>query len=641
MTKRELYNGIVGIDLGTTFSVVAVWDNDTKSTRVIENSEGSLLTPSIVAFTETERLVGESARKFGTIANNQESCFYETKRLMGKCMSEVNQSDYNYKICGDQYDKVMVCLPDGRKMYPYEIAAAVLTKMKDTVETSLGKEIKDAIITVPAYFNNDQRVATKTAATIAGLNCVRIINEPTAACLTFGLHKKNISKILIIDKGGSTVDISVLSLKNSIFKVIAVNGDPELGGKDFDKVIETHLASEFKKKTSFEIPITHLNKLKILAETTKKELSSALSTFVEMDFCGHSCTIRMTRLEFENLAKSAGLLDRCIEPIKNVLLDAELTYADIDEVVLVGGSTRIPIIQKLISAFFQGKQLNCSISADTAIATGAAIQGTMLSDYDTTGTVNELILVDVIPLSLGVKLSNGLMDVLIPKNSSIPTSKVKQYSTSDNYQTFVKIVVYEGNRPFAKDCHQLGSFELTDLPKNLEKGKLKIDVSFNIDEDGILTVAATTDDNQSSLTITAVNQLSSEEITYMIESADKYKQRDQYALQQLATTKDLEDYVNSQQYLVNSPDANLSQEIISNANQMLMQTIDWLYQTDVVTGELPSPQQIEECKIALKYHMDQIPWTQAWSNPDALNHFKVEEEKPMTTNDINDMLATL
>ena len=275
---------------------------------------------------------------------------------------------------------------------------------------------------------------------------------------------------------------------------------------------------------------------------------------------------------------------------------------------------------------------------DTSISVGATIQGTILSEYDTTGTTNDLILVDVIPLSLGVRLKNGLMDVIIPKNSSIPTSKVRQYSTSDNFQTFVDIKVYEGNRPFVKDCHLLGSFNLTDLPKGLEKGKLKIDVTFDINEDGILTVSACTDDNQNSMVVNADQQLSQDEISYMIESSDKYKMQDQYALQQLSATKDLEDYVNSQQYMINSPDINLDSNIVSKANQMLLQTIEWLYSCDIVTGELPSAQQIEECKIALKYHMDQIPWDSAWTHTQT--HI-IKPEQQVSVDDINQMLSEI
>ena len=641
MTKREKYTGVAGIDLGTTLSLATIWDNETKSVKVLPSETGSKLVPSCVAFTDDgERLVGESAKRYGMCAGNQDKYFYETKRLIGKLLSEVDSADFNFKICGDQYDKVMVVLPNGHKMYPEEISGAILCKMKTILETNLNMDVENVVITVPAYFNNAQRTATKNAAKIAGLNCIGMINEPTSACLYFGLHKKEALQIIIYDLGGGTCDVSLIILRNGLFQVIGVGGDCNLGGKDFDQIIATYLAETFKKKTGLTIPETHLNKLKGVAENTKKDLSYMLSTIVDMDFCGVSCSIRITRLEFETITKE--LFEKCIEPVKQVLSDSKISLSpsDIDEIIMVGGSSRIPKIQQMISTFFSGKHLNTSVNADEIVACGASIHGTILGEYDTTGTTGDLTLIDVIPLSIGLKLRNGLYDVLIPKNSSIPTSKVKIYTTSDNNQSFIDIEIYEGERPFVKDNHHLGTFRLTDLPK-MEKGKLKIDVTFNINEDGILTVSAVTDSNQSSLTInTHESCLSQDDVVRMIESADKYRLRDRVALQQLELTKDLELYVDGQRYLINSPDANLDQNIISNANQKLLQTIEWLYTPDTLTDELPSPEAIIQCKEALKYHMDQIPWTHAYSHV-LKNKSTDDNNYEPSIDDINQMLLQI
>lgn len=642
-----------GIDLGTTLSVCGVWDNNTKSVKIIEDENGQKLIPSIVSFTEdNERLVGESARKYGL--KNLNKCIQESKRLMGKKINEINREDFNYKLSGDQYDKVQIIIENKsetseeliiNKLYPEQIAAAILQKIKLIIENKMNDEVNDVVITVPAYFNDSQRTATKNAAKIAGLNCINIINEPTAACLCYGLHKldqSNGSKlILVYDLGGGTLDVSLVELCDGIFQVKAICGDTELGGKDFDKIISEYLIKIYREKTNKDILETDFNKLKELAEKTKKELSSRLSSMVEIDFNGITCSVRFTRVEFEKLSKD--LFERCMEPVKTVLKDAYKNVDDIDEIVLVGGSSRIPKVQHQLSELFNNKKLNNSVNPDEAVAYGAAIQGAILSESDNTGTTNNLVLIDVIPLSLGLKLYNGLMDVIIPKNTSIPTTMKKIYTTTSANQKSVKIDLYEGERLFVKDNHKLGEFELTNLP-SMRKGQLKIEVDFYINTDGILTVSACTEDDaiKSSIIINTVDQLTSDDIETMIHSAETYRLRDQISLERLKLTQDLENYIENQQYLINSPDANLPEDIISDSNQLMLQTIEWLNEPDVLTDELPNPEAIRQCKDALKFRLDQIPWSKAFSRINDKDLIENDiDNSQLSTDDLNNLLANL
>lgn len=637
-----------GIDLGTTLSVCGIWDNNSKTVKIIEDNNGNKLIPSVLFFTdENERLVGATAKQYGL--KNINNCIYESKRLMGKKMFEINPNDFNYKLEGDMYDKVQIVI-GSMKMYPEQVAGAILQYIKLMVESKTGEEVNNVVITVPAYFNDSQRTATKLAAKIAGLNVLQLINEPTAACLCYGLNKGDGGKfILVYDLGGGTLDVSLVEINNGLIEVIGVGGDSELGGKDFDQVISNYIIKKFHERTGLTIKNEDYNKIKSLAETIKKDLSNRLSIMVDMEFNGTTCSFKFTRKEFEEL--SSDLFVKCITPVKDVISDADLSIEDINEIVLVGGSSRIPKIQSQLSALFKGKKLNNTVNPDEAVAFGAAIQGAILSQTDNTGSTSNLTLLDVIPLSLGVKLYNGTIDIIIPKNTNIPCDKTKTYTTNGNInEKSINIELYEGLRPLAKDNHKLGQFELQLPLIDRRKNKLKIDVKFSIDINGILSVTAKSDDLSSSMIVNTAEQLNESEIAQMISSADEYKFKDMIALERIKLTKDLEDYIESQQYLINSPEAELSEDTISDANILMLQTLEWLYSPDVLSGELPTPDAIRECKEAVVYRLNLIPWGQSRyekankivNGDDETNaNMNMNMNRNYTDNDINEILKNL
>jgi molecular chaperone DnaK len=479
---------IIGIDLGTTNSCVSVMEGG--EPVVIANDEGRRTTPSVVAFLKNgERKVGDPAKR--QAITNPENTISSVKRFMGRRFNEITEekSHWSYKIVQGENDTVRVDI-DGRMYTPQEISAMVLQKMKKTAEDYLGTEVTDAVITVPAYFNDAQRQATKEAGEIAGLNVRRIVNEPTAAALAYGLDKKNIEqKIAVFDLGGGTFDISVLDLGDGVFEVKSTNGDTHLGGDDFDKVIMDFLADEFKNQEAIDLrkdPMA-LQRLKEAAEKAKVELSSSSETEINLpyitavDGVPKHLVLKLTRAKFESLADS--LFARCLKPCEAALKDAGYTTSQIDEVILVGGSSRIPKVQELVEKFF-GKKPNRSVNPDEVVAIGAGIQGGVL-----TGDVKDVLLLDVTPLNLGIETMGGVMTTMIASNTTIPTKKTEIYSTASDSQPGVQIHVIQGERPMAAQNKSLGMFNLDGIPP-APRGVPQIEVTFDIDANGILNVSA-------------------------------------------------------------------------------------------------------------------------------------------------------
>ncbi len=517
---------IIGIDLGTTNSVVAVMEGG--DVTVIANQEGSRITPSVVAFTSKgETLVGEPAKR--QAVTNPNGTIYSIKRFMGRRHSEVQDEEkmVPYEVVGGVSDYVKVEV-GGKEYTPPEISAFILRKLKEAAESYLGHKIRKAVITVPAYFNDSQRQATKDAGQIAGLEVARIINEPTAAALAYGLDKKKNEKIAVFDLGGGTFDISILDVGDGVFEVLSTNGDTHLGGDDWDEALINYIAEEFKKEQGVDLRKDQmaLQRLKEAAEKAKKDLSFQAQTdinlpFVTMDASGtpKHLTMSISRAQFEKITDS--LFERCRGPVLKALEDAKLKPSDIDEVVMVGGSTRMPRVQQLVKEIF-GKDPHKGVNPDEVVAVGAAIQGAVL-----TGEQKDILLLDVTPLSLGLETKGGVMTVLVPRNTTIPTEKKETFTTADDMQTAVTIKVYQGERPMASDNRELGTFNLEGIPP-ARMGVPQIEVTFNIDANGILNVSARDKGTgkEQKITIQSSGGLSKDEIDRMQRDAEAHASED-------------------------------------------------------------------------------------------------------------------
>ena len=521
---------IIGIDLGTTNSVVSIMEGG--EVKVLANLEGNRLTPSIVAFTDKgETLVGDPARR--QAVTNPKNTIYSIKRFMGRRHNEVASEEklVPYKIIGGTNDYVKVETGNGKQHTPPEISALVLRKLKEAAESYLGHKVNKAVITVPAYFNDAQRQATKDAGQIAGLDVARIINEPTAAALAYGLEKKKDEKICVFDLGGGTFDVSILEVSNELVEVLSTSGDTHLGGDDFDEELINFIAAKFKTENGIDLrkdPMA-LQRLREAAEKAKKELSSLQNSEINLPFITADASgakhlqLSVTRSEFEKMVDH--LIERCRGPVENALKDAKLKPSDIDEVVLVGGSTRVPKVQDFVKKIFQGKEPHKGVNPDEVVSIGAAIQGGII-----TGEVTDVVLMDVTPLSLGIETEGGVMTALVERNTTIPTTKKETFSTAADNQRAVTVSVYQGERPMARDNRLLSQFNLEDIPA-APRGVPKVEVAFDIDVNGILKVSAKDlgTGKEHSVRIENSSGLSKEEIEKMRKDADAHADEDKKA----------------------------------------------------------------------------------------------------------------
>jgi len=588
---------VIGIDLGTTYSCVGVMENG--KVNVISNDQGNRITPSYVAFTETgERLIGDAAKN--QLTSNPENTIFDAKRLIGREWSDKSiQGDAKYfpfKL-SSKNNKPVISVMSGdssKTLTPEEVSAMVLTKMKQTAESYLGCNVTKAVVTVPAYFNDAQRAATKDAGVIAGLDIIRIINEPTAAAIAYGLDKVSSDEknVLVFDLGGGTFDVSLLSVTDGVFEVLSTNGDTHLGGEDFDQRVMEYFMKVIKKKTGKDIrqDTRAMQKLRREVEKAKRALSSSHQTRIEIESLidGEDFSETLTRAKFEEL--NMDLFKDTLKPVKKVLDDAELNKGDITDVILVGGSTRIPKVRQLVKEFFKGKEPRGGVNPDEAVAEGAAVQACILSGDESACGNADMVVIDTVPLSLGIETVGGVMSKVIPRNTAIPTKKSQVFSTAADNQEVVTIKVYEGERPMTKDNHLLGKFDLTGIPP-AQRGVPQIEVTFSVNADGMLEVNARDkgSEREEKIVITNDNnRLTPEDIEKMLKEAEEWAEQDKLVKEKVDAKNDLEQYSYTLKRQLEDKDqlgGKLSEDDKSKISEIVNEKLDWLKENEDASVE--------------------------------------------------------